>query len=182
MVADATDRITIDEAFHILLQSAKPHAAKARLNAAIITGKVDLWANDTVLNPDLFESSLRVGANAADGRWKADLHMIKGVSDFHTTLWMVTRADVMTLLAETKPQKHAGGKPSEYDRNEIRAAAFVALANFLKKGAIPEKYSGNDLADEVAVILGDHSPKDTLLKEVLNPLLNHIKLKLNSGR
>jgi hypothetical protein len=45
-----------------------------------------------------------------------------------------------------------------------------------------EKYAGNDLADEVAVILGDHSPGDTLLKEVLNPLLNHIKLKLNSGR
>ena len=88
----------------------------------------------------------------------------------------------MALSAETEPQKRAGGKPPVHDQNEIRAAAFIALANFLKKDVIPKNYSGNDLAADVAAILGDSSPGPTLLKEVLNPLLSHIRLKLNSGR
>jgi hypothetical protein len=133
MSADLTDRLTIDEAFKILLPAMKPHEARVLLNAAIATDKVGLCANDSKVLPDWFEMHLKVGATDADGRWTAKLLMIRAVENFHTTTWTVSRLEVMTLLAETKPQKHAGGRPRVYDQDEIRAVAFIALSRFLKK-------------------------------------------------
>jgi hypothetical protein len=96
------------------------------------------------------------------------------------------RSQVTVLLEERQPQKHAGGAPREYDHDEIRAVAVTALARFFKKGAvagaIPDNYSGNDLAMDVREILEDRSPGNTLLGEILNPLLQHLKLRLNADR
>jgi hypothetical protein len=104
-------------------------------------------------------------------------------------LWAETKrqkARITTLLAKTKPQKHAGGAPREYEHDEIRAVAVIALAKFFRKGAgagaIPDNYSGNDLAKDVREILGDRSPGNTLLGEILNPLLQRLKLRLKADR
>ena len=189
MAADAADRITIDEAFRILWPVIEPHEARGLLNTAIARDRVPLWADGIKVPADWFEMHLQLGASAdTTGRWTAELRMLRAVQNFYETEWTVSRSGVMALraAAETKSPKPAGGRPRTYDHDEIRAAAFIALARFLKKGAvpgaIPEKYGGSDLADEVEAILGDRSPMPTLLKEVLNPLLNHIKLRLNSGR
>jgi hypothetical protein len=70
---------------------------------------------------------------------------------------------------------HPGGAPRTYDHDDVRAAAFFALVPHLRRGIIPETYSGNDLAHDVRVILGDGGPGDTTLKGILNPLLTRIK-------
>jgi hypothetical protein len=185
MSADLADHVTIDEAFHILWPAMRPHEARHSLSTAITTDTVCLLANGVKVPADWFENHLQIGAKAdTTGQWTAELRMSRiGVQNFYETEWAVSRSDVMALLAEkTKSSKRTGGKPPRYDSDEIRAAAFVALINHLKKGTIPKDYSGNDLVVDVAEILGDRSPGDTLLKEVLNPLLKHIKLRLNSGR
>jgi hypothetical protein len=111
MSADLTDRVTVNEAFHILFPAVEPHEARASLNTAIARDKVGFFANGTKVLADLFESHLQIGAKAdATGQWTAQLNMLRGVQDFYKTEWAVSRSDVMTLLEELNPGEHVRGR------------------------------------------------------------------------
>lgn len=180
MSTESPDRVTIGEAFQILVPSAKPHDAAARLNKAITIDDIRLWANDHVVDPNFFVRHLLIAAKRVDRRWTAELQMRAAVTGFYETAWTMSRSEVTDLLAKTKPQKHAGGRPPEYDADDIRAAVVVALLKASKHGIIPESYSANDLADDVGAILGDRSPGDTRLKQITTPLYTRVKSIQNS--
>jgi hypothetical protein len=116
-----------------------------------------------------------VARQAPDGRWAVEIEST-GRPFERPKAWSVLAAEIDTLIkndAELKPQ-HAGGRPP-YDRDEILAAAFVELTDFLQQGGILKGYSGNKWAADVSVNLGKRSPGDTVLKEILNPILQRIK-------
>jgi hypothetical protein len=167
MSTDSTDRLTIDEAFQILLPSTKPHAAKMQLNAAIIAGEVTLWVDAVVVDPDLFERHLRVGATeTADGQWNAYLHMLSAVDDwlppetaakaiasgiFNTTAaWTMSRAEVTGLLAGTRPPGRQRGRKQIFDWD-------LLVAELLRKmhvEGIPAEASDLGLAEYLVAWCG----------------------------
>ena len=185
----SADSVSIEEAFRILYPAMKPKAAAATLNRAIADDNAHVRANNKAIHDEFdFERHLRIVAKEKSGRWTAEMEMRAAVDNFHKITWTMSRAEVTALREKWESQKHPGGAPRVYDRNKIRAAAFVALSKkgFFKKGvvsdAILEGYSGNDLAADVRGMLGEESPKDTQLGEILDPLLKHLKLLLKAGR
>jgi len=94
----------------------------------------------------------------------------------------VAREDVSKLLPEgyeprippalpatsSTAEPHPGGAPRKYSREQIliEAAAYIVVNN------LPEKRT--KFRDEIAFILGDRSPGDTLLGEILRPLYERI--------
>jgi hypothetical protein len=100
-----TDAITIEEAFQRLLPQNGPHAACERLNAAIRSGSVRLWADDSEVAPGFFATHLYLMAKAAAGRYSAEITMTRA-----TTMpqkWTLSAADVEALrkgpLARRRP-------------------------------------------------------------------------------
>jgi hypothetical protein len=185
----SADSILIEEAFRILYPAMKPKAATATLNRAIADGKAHVRANNKAIHDEFdFERHLRIVAKKKRGHWTAEMAMRAAVKNFDTITWTMSRAEVTALREKWESQKHLGGAPRVYDHDNIRAAAFIALTKkeFFKKGvvsdAILEIYSGNDLAADVRGILGEESPKDTQLGEILDPLLKRLKLLLKAGR
>jgi hypothetical protein len=183
-----TDQATIDEAFQILLSVANPDEARVQLKSAIAAGKVDFYGGDKKIPPDWFESNFEIGVyEYVAGQWTVAprLRMLRAVENFHTIKWTVSRPQVIALCEEMKQPKHSGGRPRVYDHADIYAVAVIALSRFFKRGAgpgaVPENYSGNDLAADVRAILGDEAPGDTQLGKILDPLLQRLKLRLKTG-
>jgi hypothetical protein len=102
----------------------------------------------------------------------------------------VAREDVSKLLPEgyeprippalpatsSTAEPHPGGAPREYSREQIliEAAAYIAVNN------LPGTQT--KLRDEIALILGNLSPGDTLLGEILRPLYKRIAEVLAPNR
>ena len=102
----------------------------------------------------------------------------------------VAREDVSKLLPEgyelpippalpatsSTAEHHPGGAPREYSREQIliEAAAYIVGNN------LPETQT--KLRDEIALILGNRSPGDTLLGEILRPLYKRIAEVLAANR
>jgi len=102
----------------------------------------------------------------------------------------VAREDVSKLLPEgyeprippalpatsSTAEPHPGGAPREYSREQIliEAAAYIVVNN------LPETQT--KLRDEIALILGNRSPGDTLLGEILRPLYKRIAEVLAANR
>jgi len=125
-------RITVNEAFqNLLLRLGKPHVVRARLNAAIRAGEVRLWDRDAVIDPNLFETHLRVAAWVEpDGRWVGEIEATKAINEPKSCVWTISGADVEALLArEAEPERHPGGAPPRYDQGQIliEAAAYVVV-------------------------------------------------------
>jgi hypothetical protein len=179
VVADAAIdvEIDIDAGFQRLLRHFKdPHVAAERLNAALRTNKVKLLADGNEVHVDFIVTHLVVVARQAvnDGPWTVEVDST-GRAFERPKVWSVPAAKIDALIendAEPKPQR-AGGRPP-YDRNKILAVAFAELAGFIQRGGILKDYSGNKWAADVAVNMGDKSPGDTVLKEILNPIFQHI--------
>jgi hypothetical protein len=74
-----------------------------------------------------------------------------------------------TLPAQPSATPHLGGRPKEYSREQI---LYEAMA-FLWVNGLPLTQSR--LREEVALILGDASPGETLLKKLLDPLYKRLK-------
>ena len=194
------DMISVDEGFQRLLRHFQnSHEAREHYNAGLRANRIRLLAFGVrekaieptwnIVDPNWIERHAYVEAQAeADGRgWCAEIAQKGGIGFERPQDWAVSVSDIERLIDEEeaakKPaQRHPGGKPREYDHDEIRAVAIIALARFLKKGAIPDNYSGNDLAADVRMTLGDRSPAPSTLAEILNPLLQRIKLRLKSSR
>jgi hypothetical protein len=84
------------------------------------------------------------------------------------------------VVRREKHSKHAGGRPQEYSRNELLIEGAAVL--FQKFGGrIPASYSGNKFINDVGASLSEkrdpdaRGPGDTLLGEVLSPLLKRLK-------
>jgi len=102
----------------------------------------------------------------------------------------VSREDVVKLLPEgyeqptptalpatsSTAEPHPGGAPREYSREQIliEAAAYIVVNN------LPGTQT--KLRDEIALILGNLSPGDTLLGEILRPLYKRIAEVLAPNR
>jgi hypothetical protein len=102
----------------------------------------------------------------------------------------VAREDVSKLLPEgyeprippalpatsSTAEPHPGGAPREYSREQIliEAAAYIVVNN------LPGTQT--KLRDEIALILGNLSPGDTLLGEILRPLYKRIAEVLAPNR
>ena len=73
-------------------------------------------------------------------------------------------------------EPHPGGAPREYSREQIliEAAAYIVVNN------LPGTQT--KLRDEIALILGNLSPGDTLLGEILRPLYKRIAEVLAPNR
>jgi hypothetical protein len=187
---NSADSVSIEEAFKILYPAMKPKAAAAMLNRAIADGKAHVRANNKAIHDEFdFERHLRIVAKKKRGHWTAEMEMRAAVKNFDTITWTMSRPEVTALREKWESQKHPGGAPRVYDRDDILAAAFIALSKkeFFKKGvvsdAIFKTYSGNDLAADVRGILGEEKcPKETQLGEILDPLLKHLQLLLKAGR
>jgi hypothetical protein len=199
------EKISVDEGFQRLLRHFREaHETREHYNAGLRANRVRLWVdaakdqpvdpdkdqpvdpNWHIVDPNWIEHHVYVEAQQAnDGRWNAEIAQKGGIGFKPQRSWAVSTSDIQTLIDKdiAANQRHAGGRPPEYNEDEIRAVAFIALARlFFKKGvgAIPEDYSGNDLAAEVRAILGDeHAPKPTRLGEIINPLLQRLKARLN---
>jgi hypothetical protein len=169
-------RISVDEAFQRLQRQEESAAARERLNAAIRAGKVRLWANDNVVGPSFFEGHVYVAAEVApDGRWTAEMTMIRGVEGWKDIEWTVAGADVDGLLAqEAELKRRSGGAKRIYDREQILIEGAAVIFRQAKNG-LPPSYSCNDLCGDVREFLGDKNPEDTLLKEILGPLHKRLK-------
>jgi hypothetical protein len=102
----------------------------------------------------------------------------------------VAREDVSKLLPEgyeprippalpatsSTAEPHPGGAPREYSHEQIliEAAAYIVVNN------LPETQT--KLRDEIALILDNRSPGDTLLGEILRPLYKRIAEVLAANR
>jgi hypothetical protein len=102
----------------------------------------------------------------------------------------VAREDVSKLLPEgyeprippalpatsSTAEPHPGGAPREYSREQIliEAAAYIVVNN------LPETQT--TLRDEIALVLGNRSPSDTVLGEILRPFYKRIAEVLAANR
>ena len=94
----------------------------------------------------------------------------------------VAREDVLKLLPEgyelpippalpatsSTAEPHPGGAPREYSREQI----LIEAAVYIVGNGLPEKQT--KLRDEIALILGNRSPGDTQLGQILRPLYKRI--------
>lgn len=147
--------IDLDEALQILLPSAaKPHAATARLNTAIIDGEARLWANDTVVDPDFFVRHLRIGTKAVKGEWYAKLDpLATPVDGLTTTAWTMSRMEVTGLLGETKPSGRQRGRKQVFDWD----ALVAELVRRVHVDGIPASASDLGLATDLVKWCGEQN-------------------------
>jgi hypothetical protein len=153
------------------------------------------WKKDAPEQPPSFEDLRTVWGKGAWINWQmssADVVSAHVWSDpaivpyYHTDYTYyrieVAREDVLKLLpggcelpippalpaTSSTAEPHPGGAPREYSREQIliEAAAYIVANN------LPETQT--KLRDEIALILGDRSPGDTLLGEILRPLYKRI--------
>lgn len=111
MDASATDRVTADEAFQILLPSMEPGEARVLLKKAIAADRVAFFSDGTKVPADMFNSYFEVIARPdAAGQWHVELQMLRAVQNFHETVWTFSRSGVLALLEETKPQEQVRGR------------------------------------------------------------------------
>jgi hypothetical protein len=101
--ADA-EHISVHEAFHLLLvERLQPHAARHRLEEALLTNEVRLWVNDkdgvmVVVDVNFIASHLRVAARTEpDGRWIARIEPTRALVPAEYT-WEMDRAEVEGLV------------------------------------------------------------------------------------
>ena len=94
----------------------------------------------------------------------------------------VAREDLSKLLPEgyelpippalpatsSTAEPHPGGAPREYSREQI----LIEAAVYIVGNGLPEKQT--KLRDEIALILGNRSPGDTQLGQILRPLYKRI--------
>jgi hypothetical protein len=95
----------------------EPFNACERLNAALRTGKVRLWVDETVVPPEFFEGALHVWAEVApDGRCTGMMAERRAVE--RQSEWTMSGDDVDALLAlESAPKQRSGGRPPlDWDR------------------------------------------------------------------
>ena len=69
-------------------------------------------------------------------------------------------------------EPHPGGAPREYSREQI----LIEAAVYIVGNGLPEKQT--KLRDEIALILGNRSPGDTQLGQILRPLYKRIAEEL----
>jgi hypothetical protein len=68
------ERISVDEAFHRLLPTLKPHAAVELINIALRDNRARLFCDGVVVDPGFVRTELVVEARpATDGRWSAGI-------------------------------------------------------------------------------------------------------------
>jgi hypothetical protein len=159
------------------------------------------WKKDAPQRPPSFEDLRTVWGKGARINWQmssADVVSAHVWSDRTTVPYYhidgtyhrieVAREDVSKLLPEgyelpippalpaTTAEPHPGGAPREYSREQIliEAAAYIVVNN------LPE--TQRKLRDEIALILGNLSPGDTLLGEILRPLYKRITEVLAPNR
>jgi hypothetical protein len=182
-------KLSVNDAFHLLQAILEPHAARKRLELAIQTGEVRLWCNDKAVDPNFFETCLRIAARTeSDGRWIADIEPTRALAPGEY-VWTISRAELKNLSARAK--RNIGGAPRKFDREQIFLQAIAVILD----GAIAEKRDWlrlladglprNDnnkqtlaaLCEKVAIAceaIDDEAPGDTLLKELLGPLFNRL--------
>lgn len=161
------------------------------------------WKKDAPQRPPSFEDLRTVWGKGARINWQmssADVVSAHVWSDGAIVPYYdidgtyhrieVAREDVSKLLPEgyeprippalpatsSTAEPHPGGAPREYSREQILidAAAYIVVNN------LPETQT--KLRDEIASILGNRSPGDTLLGEILRPLYKRIAEVLAANR
>jgi hypothetical protein len=99
------DRVTVDEAFHLMLAQIPPHAARHQLDMALRAGDVRLWANDVLQDPNFIAACLLVAARAEpDGRWIACIEPTRAL-ELAEYVWVVSHAEVVDLLRREAPKR-----------------------------------------------------------------------------
>jgi hypothetical protein len=108
------DRISVDEAFHLMLvQFQPPHAARHRLDMALRAEEVLLWANGVPQDPNFIAAHLRVAARTEpDGRWIACIEPTRALVPGEY-VWAVSRAGVVDLMRREAPKSRVDLKPRE---------------------------------------------------------------------
>ena len=103
---------SVDEAFQRFRAREEPFSACERLNEALRSGKVRLWADNAVVSPSFFDGHLYVRADVApDGRCTATMAMRRAVE--LPSEWTVSGDDVDKLLAPgsgTEPKRRGAGR------------------------------------------------------------------------
>jgi hypothetical protein len=185
--------VTLVDALKRLLPHCEdnPHKVANWLNERHSEGDIRLLANGVAMAPGSNPSMLGIVAHVPQvgsavlyvqvrhGRidspdgcayWQPDRSM--ELLEQHRLFWTFDRASFEKHFPG--PAKDPGGRPGyDHDRVLIEGAAIVA------ESGLPRSKTGKPtleaFAQEVAVRLGEDSPGDTVLKEILGPL--HLRLK-----
>lgn len=99
MAAADVEHISVQEAFHLLLAARlQPHAARHRLEEALLTNEARLWVNGTVVDVNFIASHLRVAARTEpDGRWTAHIEPTRALVSAEY-IWEMSLAEVEGLV------------------------------------------------------------------------------------
>jgi len=87
----------------------------------------------------------------------------------HHQFWTFGRAGFEKHFSDAP--KNRGGHPRKYKYDEILIEVAVAVY----EEGLPEPLTLEGFANMVGIRLGDRSPKDTQLKEILRPLYQRLK-------
>jgi hypothetical protein len=174
----------MDEALERLLPhcNGSPHKVASRLNDQHREGDVCLLAGDIAMDPGSNPSMLGIVAHIPpDGRAFLYVQVRSGrpagpVWDGRTSeslaehhrVWAFDRA---TFDEHFPVPVDRGGRPPKYDRDSILVEAAVAIYEV----GLPSPLTIQGWTDMIGGRLGDKSPGDTLLKEILGPLHKRIK-------
>jgi len=145
--ADA-EHISVNEAFHLLLEARfQPHAARHRLEEALLTNEAQLWANGpdcgsngTVVEVNFIASHLRVAAQTdRNGRWTACIEATRALD--HPTAeytWEMSRAEVEGLVPEPATTEDA-----QRDGPQLRRVETVMHELYRPDGKVPDSVKTN---------------------------------------
>jgi hypothetical protein len=174
---------TVDDAFRRLLPIfGNGQDTAERLNTAVRSNNVRLFVDGAVVDPHFFATHLRITARtAADGRWHATVEATRALDKPPNQYsWAMSSHDLDRIVRREKAGKHAGGRPQEHSHEELLIEGAAVL--FQKFGGrIPANYSGNRFAEDVDTSLSEkrdpaaRGPGDTLLRQILSPLLKRLK-------
>jgi hypothetical protein len=186
--AHEADRISVDAAFQLMRPRFEPHAASARLNQAIIANEIRLRCTekvgdkviDNVIDPNIYETHLRVAARQEpDGRWVGRIEPTKALVPSER-LWTMSRAEVESLLQESRTKRGSGGSPGKYDHARILIEAFVIVD---AEGGLPRDQHGKQTLAELCRRVVDAAPPDlavpddtsSTLKDMLSEFYHRFK-------
>jgi len=186
MVAAATGPTSMAEALERFLPSCEnnPHKVAERLDTLHRRGEVGLLAGKALVAPGSNPRMLGVVAHVlSDGKAVLYVQVRQGlVGNYpvwdgkdveclkeHHRFWAFERESFEALLSAKR-----GGRPKIYGP-EDRERVLVEAAMALHEEGIPTPLTEDGLANVVSVRMGNNSPGDTLLKEILKPLYKRLK-------
>ena len=175
MAKRAGGQISVDEAFQRFRAREEPFSACERLNEALRSGKVRLWADNAVVSPSFFNGHLYVRVDVApDGRCIATIAMMRAVE--LPSEWTVSGDDVDALLASesgAEPKRRSAGRRG-YNWDPV----IAVIIKLVHDEGLPSNFA--KFADQVRKLCEEHGmalgqiPDSETIRHKLHVLLKHV--------